>query len=906
MITTKRFPIGLVYMILALSGFVLIAFATQAAYSSMRVNAESNNRDPGIIFSNLFTPQADNQIVTTDADTPVEITLTADGGYLAFAVIDQPSHGTLIGTTPSLTYTPGPNYNGEDSFTFKAFDGVIESEIATVTITINPINDPPVADDQTVTTDEDNPVDITLTASDTDEDSLTFAVITQPSHGTLSGTIPNLIYTPDPDYFGSDGFSFRVRDDTGYSNTAYVTISIEAVNDLPVADDQAVTTYEDDSVNITLTASDIDNSNLYFNIYSNWPHNGTLTGTIPNLTYTPHADYTGADKITFYAYDGIGHSNIATITITINPIDDQPVANYQAVTTDEDTPVDITLTASDTDEDPLTFTVIDQPSHGTLIGKTPDLTYTPDPNYNGEDSFTFNVSDSVLESELATVTITINPINDQPVANDQSVTTDEDNPVDIILTASDTDEDPLTFAVITQPSHGTLSGPIPNLIYTPNAGYAGSDSFSFHVHDGTGYSNNAYVTITITPVNDQPVADGRSVITDEDTFVNITLTASDPDGDHLTFEMVDQPSHGTLSGTIPNLVYTPDPDYFGSDGFSFHVHDDTGYSNTANVTISIEAVNDLPVADDQAVTTGNDAFIDITLSATDADGDDLTFTVVVQPMYGTLSGTEPYLTYTPNPGYAGSDEFSFNVYDGSNNSNTATIAITINAINDQPVADDQLVTTDEDSSVAIILKASDSNEDSLTFTIVNNPRHGMISGMAPNITFIPYSDYSGSDSFSFHVHDGTQYSDTAIVSITVSPINDEPTAKDQSATTDEDVNVDVTLAASDIDTDDLSFSIINGPYHGSLSGTSPNFTYTPDPGYTGSDSFSFNAFDGIDYSDIAIFTVTVAFPMEQIFEVRKNVTDLGVAAWAWELLALVIAILVIFIIAPVVFVVAQR
>ncbi len=208
----------------------------------------------------------------------------------------------------------------------------------------------------------------------------------------------------------------------------------------------------------------------------------------------------------------------------------------------------------------------------------------------------------------------MNAVNDPPIADDQSVTTPEDTPVAITLTGADVDGDPLTYSVATGPSNGTLSGTAPNLTYTPNADYNGPDSFTFVANDGTVDSNVATVSITVTPVNNEPVADDQSVTTDEDTSVAITLTASDADGDPLTYSVSAGPSNGTLSGTAPNLTYTPNADYNGSDSFTFVANDGTVDSNTATVSITVNAVNDPPIADDQSVTTPEDTPLAITLT----------------------------------------------------------------------------------------------------------------------------------------------------------------------------------------------------------------------------------------------------------------------------------------------------
>ena len=200
--------------------------------------------------------------------------------------------------------------------------------------------------------------------------------------------------------------------------------------------------------------------------------------------------------VTVSDYAGNSVSQSYTYTV-IGPPNQAPVADPQTLSTPEDTPVDILLTGSDPDGDTITFTVVTNPVHGILSGIAPNLTYTPTLNYNGSDSFKFKVNDGIVDSPLATVHINVTPVNDAPVANPQSVTTLSSNPVAIILSGSDVDGDNLTYTVVTSPTHGTLSGAAPNLVYSPNSGYTSEDRFSFVASDGELVSTPALVTITI-------------------------------------------------------------------------------------------------------------------------------------------------------------------------------------------------------------------------------------------------------------------------------------------------------------------------------------------------------------------------------------------------------------------------
>lgn len=254
--------------------------------------------------------------------------------------------------------------------------------------------------------------------------------------------------------------------------------------------------------------------------------------------------------------DGISGSTVLTVVPPNRP----PTADSQSVTIPEDTFDLITLTGSDPDGDRLTFAIVAPPAHGTLgaisgpfctAGTcTANVTYIPGLNFSGSDGFIFQVSDGSLSSGPVEVSITVTPVNDPPTATAQSVTTAEDTPVAITLTGSDADGDPLTFSLVQAPLKGQLSGTASNRTYTPNLHFNGSDSFTFRVHDGTVVSAAATVSITVTPVNDPPVANaGRDEVFQGGTTARIDGFAVDPDTFNLTYtwEQVDGPATVTLT-----------------------------------------------------------------------------------------------------------------------------------------------------------------------------------------------------------------------------------------------------------------------------------------------------------------------------------------------------------------------
>jgi hypothetical protein len=292
--------------------------------------------------------------------------------------------------------------------------------------------------------------------------------------------------------------------------------------------------------------------------------------------------------------DGHASSEPATVNIEVTAVNDAPVANALSVTTSEDSSHDLVLTGSDLESDALTFSIISSPTHGTLEGVAPTLSYTPGPNFNGEDSFTFSVNDGQVNSELAMVSITVTPVNDAPVANPQSVSTVADVPLAILLSGRDVDGDALSFTLVTNPAHGGLSGTVPDLVYSPALGYAGSDYLSFVVNDGYVNSGLAVVSIHVT-ANEAPIANSQTVSTATGIPINILLTGWDPNADAITYSVVLEPEHGTLSGMAPTLTYTPMEGYSGVDSFTFVVNDGILDSAAATVSIRINRLIYVPI-----------------------------------------------------------------------------------------------------------------------------------------------------------------------------------------------------------------------------------------------------------------------------------------------------------------------
>ncbi|MFC1635954.1 Ig-like domain-containing protein, partial [Planctomycetota bacterium] len=673
----------------------------------------------------------------------------------------------------------------------------------------------------------------------------------------------DLTYIPETDYFGPDSFTFKVNDGKVDSDPATVTLSVLAANDPPAATQQSVTTKVDKPAAIVLSAGDVDSDILAFSIFTRPSHGTVATGsdfeTSGKLLYTPGAHFTGTDSFSYTVSDGLADSSPATVSINITP-NRPPMVNLQSVIVAEDSTVGIRLRGSDPDGDGVTYSVINEPAQGRLTGAPPNLTYVPNSDFNGRDSFTFKANDGTADSGLGTVAITVSPSNDPPIANTDNILASEDSPTSILLTGIDPDEDPLTYKILTKPSYGTLSGMEPNLTYTPNPDFSGQDAFTFKVHDGIIDSDSVRVSIRVDAVEDVPIANPEEMEVVEDTTSSITLTGNDMDGDSLAYTIVEATSHGKLGGTAPNLTYTPDPNYNGTDSLVFLVSDSKADSEPATVSISVTSVNDQPVAHFDNLQTSEDMPASVVLAGTDPDGDSLAYSIVTKPSYGTLSGTEPNLTYTPNPDFNGRDEFTFIVHDGIADSEPASVSIRISAIEDAPRANTEDVKLKEDTTLPITLTGTDPEGDPLTFKVVKAPNHGQLTGEAPNLIYTPDSNFNRQDSFSFTVSDGQAESEAGTVTISVTPVNDPPIAETDNTTTQEDLPATIDVLANDTELDDetLKISSITQGANGSVTiNTDGTLTYTPHVEFHGDDRFTYTVIDMEGETSTAIVKVAV-------------------------------------------------
>lgn len=675
--------------------------------------AQVDNAAWGIceVLSNI-APTAYNKSLVVNEDSQGSVSILVSdpnaGDTHSYGIASAPNVGTASISGSALIYTPPVDWSGTTSLTYAAIDSAgAWSNVATVTITVNPVNDAPTANAVTLNTSEDTPGSATLSGGDVDipyGDSLSFEVVTQPGQGSASISGSTINYTPPANWSGTTSMTFRAKDVAGaYSPAVTITINVAAVNDAPVAVAKSITTNEDTAGSVALSVVDPDvaygDSHTYELV--SLSANGTEVISGSTLTFTPSTNWNGSTSVTYRAKDEAGvYSAPVTVSITVNPVNDAPVADAKSMSTPEDTAGTVTLSGTDIDSPaPSTFQVVTAPSaaHGIASISGSTLTFTPSANWNGSTSLTYRTQDSSgAWSAPVTVNITVTPVNDVPSVVNRSMSTDEDTKSSLTLTVSDVDlsfeGDNHTWEIVTAPSatHGSASISGDQLSFTPAANWNGTTTFTYRAKDSNGaYSSTKTVTVTVNPINDVPVASDVEVSTAEETTISIPYPAADIEDTDLEFVVTSSIAHGDLKIKASTVEYTPELNFNGTVVVAFKVIDKEGaWSNEANISITVTGVNDAPtetgatiIANEGEPSTPTAPWV------SDVDtpyGDTHTFTIESPPANGSVAVVDGKLIYTPAAQFYGEDTFTIRATDSDGESVAGTAGVTVKKLNYAP------------------------------------------------------------------------------------------------------------------------------------------------------------------------------------------------------------------------------
>ncbi|QDV83740.1 Ig-like domain-containing protein [Planctomycetes bacterium TBK1r] len=852
----------------------------------------------------------------------------ADNDSLTATVVSQPSNGTLtLSSEGSFTYVPNANFSGSDTFTYRANDGDLSSNVATVSITVDATNSAPSGSSDNYSVDEGRTLVVNAATgvltndSDPENDSLTAALVSNPSSGTLTlNADGSFTYAPTADFTGNDSFTYRASDGSLTSDITTVSITVNSTNSAPSSLNDSYSTGTDQTLTVSATNgvlandSDPENDSLTATVVSN-PLGGTLTlNADGSFTYAPNANFTGADRFTYRAGDGSLSSNPSTVTVTVGQAQTATLTPFKDTTLYEDpnggnangsgqyffagrtaepgnslrrglvafdaasnipagaTITDVTLqlfmsrtivqpydvslhrVTSDWNEGSTDQTGEEGGAHVTApapgdatwihsefpsafwntpggdfdptrlattsVGDTREYFYwnsaelaasvqdwvdNPSQNFGwmliGDETVIsakrFDSSESPDPATRPTLLVTyIMPAagNNAPVARNDSYEVDEGNtlsvsaPQGVLANDTDPENDNLTATVVSNPSSGTLTlSSDGSFTYAPNAGFTGTDTFTYRANDNQSFGE-ATVTITVNAANSPPSAADDVYSTDEDQTLTIDASGgvlandTDPENDNLTATVVSNPSSGTLTlNSDGSFTYAPNADFSGTDTFTYTAGDGQLSSGVATATITVNAVNSPPSAADDVYSTDEDQTLTIDAAGgvlandTDPENDNLTATVVSNPSSGTLTlNADGSFTYAPNTGFSGTDTFTYTAGDGQLSSSVATVSISVSSVNSAPSASDDVYSTNEGQTLTIdvaggvLANDTDPDNDNLTATVVANPSSGTVTlGSDGAFTYVPNAGFSGTDTFTYTAGDGQLSSPTATVTVTV-------------------------------------------------------------------------------------------------------------------------------------------
>ncbi len=825
------------------------------------------------------------------------------GRPLTASDVTQPADGTLtFHADGSITYVPNAGFVGTDTFTYHDSDGNNTSNTATVTLHVT-ATPPPIANNDAYSTPEDTTLTVSAPGvlgndSSPSGQALTASDVTMPADGTLTlNANGSLTYVPNAGFVGTDSFTYHDSDGNNTSNTATVTINVTApANQAPVANNDTYSTPEGATLTVSAPGVQANDTN---------PGGGTLSSTVvtppadgtmvfhPNgsFTYVPTAGFVGTDTFTYEDSNGSATSNTATVTINVTPTA-PPIANDDAYSTLEGTTIIVGAPGVQSNDlspsgRPLTSSVVANPAHGTLsFNANGSFSYAPNAGFVGVDSFTYHDSDGNNTSNPATVTINVTPTA-PPVANNDAYSLVENTTLTVAapgVLANDVSPTgrPLAATVVTNPADGSLTfNSNGSFTYVPASGFVGTDSFTYHDSDGNNTSNTTTVTINVTPAaNQAPVANNDTYNTPEGTTLTVSSPGvqsndTNPGGGTLTSTVVTAPSQGTLTfNSNGSFTYVPNPGFTGSDSFTYDDTNGTTTSNTATVTLNVRPpTNQGPVANPDTYTTPEGTTLTVTAPGvqsndTNPGGGTLTSTVVTEPTQGTLTlNGNGSITYVPNPGFVGTDTFTYEDTNGTTTSNTATVTFDVTPTA-PPVANNDTYSTPEGTTLTVSAPGVLANDTSpsgrpLTASDVTMPADGTLTFNANgSLTYVPNPGFVGSDSFTYHDSDGNNTSNTATVTLSVTPTA-PPVANNDAYSTPE--NTTLTVSAPGVLDNDVSPTgrtltpaVVSNPLDGTLTfNANGSFTYVPNSGFVGTDSFTYHDSDGNNTSNIATVTLTV-------------------------------------------------
>ena len=793
----------------------------------------------------------------------------------------------------TFTLTPAENFNGDFDITFDVSDGTVTVS-ANIDLTVNPVNDLPVAVDKQYTINEDSSITITdaqlLQGASDVEGAVSVVDVTY--SGTDGVFVSNgdgtYTFSPNENFNGTVDLSYAVADEQGAVVNAGIDINVLPVNDPPIAGDTSYTMNEDSVITLSAeqllaNSTDVDGDvSLLHASYQGtdgiFTNNGDGT-----FSFAPNENFNGDIALDIIITDANGATDTAQAGISVLPINDAPVVGDLAYSINEDGAITLSQEqllafASDVEGDDLTAFNLQTNNDELAITDNGDGTFTltPAENFNGDFDITFDVSDGT-DTVSANIDLTVNPINDLPVAIDKQYTINEDNTITItdaqLLQGASDIEGGVSVADV---SYSGTDGVFINngdgtYTFSPNENFNGSVELSYYVADKQGAVVNADIGINVLPVNDAPVVGDLAYAINEDGSITLSqeqllAQASDVEGDDLTaLNLQTENDNLTITDNGDGtFTLTPDANFNGDLDITFDVSDGTD-TVSANIDLTVNPINDVPYALDKSFTMNEDGTITITDAQLLAGAGDVEGPVnVVDVSYTGSDGVfvnngDGTYTFSPNENFNGDVDLSYTVEDNEGARVSADIDINVAPVNDAPIAGNTSYTMDEDSVITLsaeqlLANASDVEGDvTLHFVAYNGPDGVLSDNGDGTFSFAPNENFNGTIDIGIVVADQDGAVDTGTASINVLPINDAPVVGDLAYVLNEDGSIilsqeQLLAQASDVEGDDLTaFNLQTENENLTITDNGDGtFTLTPAANFNGDLDITFDVTDGTD------------------------------------------------------------
>jgi hypothetical protein len=630
-------------------------------------------------------PVATDDFASTEPMTEVRIHVLdndhdPDGDPLSVLRFEAPAHGTVSIDGGLLTYRPAADFTGAELFELLITDGRGGLDHSIVKILVSRRNRPPTAvDDTFARTPGTMILDVRRNDVDLDQDTLEVVSVTSPAAGETRIVGQAIWFTTEDAITSDHVFRYGVSDGRGGYDEASVHIVAPVVDMRPIATDDVVVLPEDHYALVDVLHNDLDPEGAPLNLMRlvTPPRFGAAVIIGQSLRYTPFPDRFGLDVLAYEVCVRPEHCDEALVRLEVTPTDDPPFAEDDAYALRTDRPYRLPVLLNDVDLDAegLAFAELflsRPPEHGNAAVVEDDIVYIADPDHTGRMSLDYRVCDSSDRCDEATVTLLVGVKDQNPMVHPDSFELDAFDPIELDVLSDDLDRDGdiLHLHSVGPARHGETSIFDNQVLYVPDPGFRGTDSFPYTACDPAGACASAMVDLSVSIGRGTPIAidDVATTLRDKPVVVNLLDNDFDPDLEPLAVIDVGRPDHGEARiDRNSRLVYTPDLQYLGTDRVEVRIADPDGHTANSTAVIHVlEAVNAAPLAEDDVylVPEGLAMKLDVRGNDGDPDAEPTNLVVGISPLHGSLAMTDDdAFEYHPEDGYVGPDLFTYVIVD---------------------------------------------------------------------------------------------------------------------------------------------------------------------------------------------------------------------------------------------------